>query len=844
MQRSASGMNTTRALGDRYVASDVVPGTGFLRALMPVIVIQGIAGLAALPQHPTHETGYFIRALSIIVFIGVGVFVSLGSRKDARLASLGAALALCGDGFALGGLGDLDLEGMRFLLIPAEAFLPYALWNFFLSWPRGAGLSGAKRHWLTALFAASAFLVVANVAVLYFQDSPRFISVFDQNAAAYNQSSIYDGVVYGLTMLALPVFLWRLRKGDADEKRRARFFISVLAVTITLACGFIVWISAADAVGLPDMPPPLFEHLRMSLNVLILLNPVAVAYAVVVDEMLPLRYMLRRSLRFLIGKYAIFALGTIPFVMLVSNLWLEKDLTVSALMTNGQTLFLVAFAGLGAWGIRAGGRISARLEKQFFRDRYDLDEAISLVVSLGGRSRDPVDLGEQACALIDSLVQPVASDFYIDNSRAGCFQAIRSGHRLPAADGVMDSISTVDGVQFYGEGDDELARWMAERDIHALLPAHGEDGLLVAFFTFAHKKSMEAYDGADRKLFDALVRSVQLALGSTRMSRGLNRGGGDAPVALHGHDGFRACEKCGCIHGTDIVTCCGQETFAGTVPRLVNDRFGIEKLLGRGGSGEVYAALDLDLRRYVAVKCLIRATPDEARTFRRESIAAAAFSNQFLAAIYDAQVCNSLPVLIFELMENGNLAERLRASPLKPPEVIELGRAISGGVTYLHERNTLHRDIKPANIGFDANGQAKLLDFGLANARGKGGAIPKDIAQTATMKSTLASLGCIGTPLYWSPEILKGGAPGSAADIWALCAVLFESIAGVHPFEQETWPKTASAILKGEHREVTLMGESCPPGLAELILRGLAVDASKRPTGWDLLEAFTAFSAS
>src|ERR1700747_309378 len=141
--------------------------------------------------------------------------------------------------------------------------------------------------------------------------------------------------------------------------------------------------------------------------------------------------------------------------------------------------------------------------------------------------------------------------------------------------------------------------------------------------------------------------------------------------------------------------------------------------LGSGGMGEVYRAHDTKLGRDVALKILPESfihDPDRVSRFRREAQVLASLNHPHIAQIHGFEEADGSQFLVLELVEGGPLAARLKPGPLAIDEALGVARQIAEALEAAHEKGIIHRDLKPANIAFTADGQVKVLDFGLAKA--------------------------------------------------------------------------------------------------------------------------------
>ncbi|MEO1511587.1 MAG: serine/threonine-protein kinase, partial [Planctomycetota bacterium] len=188
----------------------------------------------------------------------------------------------------------------------------------------------------------------------------------------------------------------------------------------------------------------------------------------------------------------------------------------------------------------------------------------------------------------------------------------------------------------------------------------------------------------------------------------------------------------------------------------------IEEELGRGGMGVVYRATDTRLSRVVAIKALpaeFASDPARLERFEREAKTLAQLNHPNLAGIYGVEEQDSGRYLVLEYVEGESLAERLDRGPLPVDESIELAAQIAAGVEAAHEAGVIHRDLKPANIMITPDGQAKVLDFGLARSEeGRSTSVAPDAATLSSPAPHSPTMvgAILGTAAYMSPEQARG----------------------------------------------------------------------------------------
>ena len=256
---------------------------------------------------------------------------------------------------------------------------------------------------------------------------------------------------------------------------------------------------------------------------------------------------------------------------------------------------------------------------------------------------------------------------------------------------------------------------------------------------------------------------------------------------------------------------------------VLEDRFRIERMLGEGGMGRVYAATELLLRRRCAVKVLL---PEFARDkdcvarCLREARAIAQIRHENVVDIYHLGGDAESGVVFFamELLTGEDLESRVAARMARPftwQQVCGWMAQVAGAMAAVHDAGVIHRDLKPSNIFLhrrpDGREQIKLLDFGVAKV---------------TDHATLTKTGdAFGTPFYMSPEQILAQPLDARTDVYSFGAVLFELLAGRVPFGGEP------IQVAMQHCNVAPppLEAPIPPELAALVLRMLAKDREARP---------------
>ncbi|MBV9026081.1 MAG: serine/threonine protein kinase [Streptomycetaceae bacterium] len=227
----------------------------------------------------------------------------------------------------------------------------------------------------------------------------------------------------------------------------------------------------------------------------------------------------------------------------------------------------------------------------------------------------------------------------------------------------------------------------------------------------------------------------------------------------------------------------------GTTGRLLADRYRLGEVLGRGGMGTVWRAVDETLGRPVAVKELRfpgNVDEDEKRRLitrtLREAKATARIRTTGAVTVFDVVEEDDRPWIVMELVEGRSLSDAIRADgPLTPRRAAEVGLAVLDVLRAAHREGILHRDVKPSNVLIAEDGRVVLTDFGIAQVEG-------DPSVTSTGM-------LVGAPSYISPERARGQKPGPASDLWSLGALLYAAVQGRPPYDKGSAIATLTAVM-------------------------------------------------
>jgi serine/threonine protein kinase len=258
------------------------------------------------------------------------------------------------------------------------------------------------------------------------------------------------------------------------------------------------------------------------------------------------------------------------------------------------------------------------------------------------------------------------------------------------------------------------------------------------------------------------------------------------------------------------------------------DQIGKYKILekiGQGASSTVYKGFDAGLGRPVAVKIMSAdGGGDETlrKRFEREAQSAARLAHPHIITVYDFGQENDKLYMAMELLEGMDLKQAIVEHKLTTlDQQLEVMEQICDGLAFAHANEIIHRDLKPANIRVLADGQVKIMDFGLARQAGS------DMTRTGLV---------MGTPYYMSPEQMRGEHVDARSDIFSLGCVFYELLTGTKPFDAESLHSVLYKVLKAEPRPAREVLPDLPVVVSQVLDRALAKDRAQRfANGGELL---------
>jgi eukaryotic-like serine/threonine-protein kinase len=260
------------------------------------------------------------------------------------------------------------------------------------------------------------------------------------------------------------------------------------------------------------------------------------------------------------------------------------------------------------------------------------------------------------------------------------------------------------------------------------------------------------------------------------------------------------------------------------VPAQLVSHYRVLGQLGRGGMGVVYRAEDTSLRRTVALKFLPEHLANDVAVndrLRREARLASSLNHPNICTIYEVGEDSGEVFIAMEYVGGRPLSESIRVEGLPLETTLRYGRQLASALAHAHDRGVVHGDLKPSNIIVTPDGDAKILDFGLARRSD-----PEEFdRQTLETASAENRPGLGGTLSYMAPEQIDASPASQNTDLWSLGVVLYEMAAGSRPFHGDNLYLLCNSILRDPQRPLP---SKVPAGLASIISRCLEKEPARR----------------
>jgi eukaryotic-like serine/threonine-protein kinase len=289
------------------------------------------------------------------------------------------------------------------------------------------------------------------------------------------------------------------------------------------------------------------------------------------------------------------------------------------------------------------------------------------------------------------------------------------------------------------------------------------------------------------------------------------------------------------------------KVVASVLPLIPHDRYDVRDEFARGGLGRIFRAHDRRLARPVAVKQLIAGGAEAARRFIREALITARLQHPAIVPIYEAgRWPSGEPFYAMKLVSGRSLDEIIKQQKSLAERLTLLPNiiAVAEAMAYAHSQRIIHRDLKPANVLVGSFGETVLIDWGLAKDLSTGSEVATDSMMTPIHDDSTEVGTILGTPTYMPPEQAEGKAVDERADVYAIGAILYHTLAGAPPYGGSSSAETLARVLSQGPTPLPVREPGVPRDLATVVEKAMARDPSLRyPTAKELADDLVRFQA-
>jgi hypothetical protein len=614
---------------------------------------------------------------------------------------------------------------------------------------------------------------------------------------------------------------------EGDQRRRVRWvFFGVIASNVPLL-GVALVIFGAELRHYEERWMYARMLLALAANLLSVVMPITIAYAVVKHRVLGIHVFIRLGVQYLLAANVLRLILFFSIAALLYAFVVHREMSISRLLFESSAKWNLLLVAAAVASMRYRRQLTAAIDKRFFREEFNQERILLKLID----SVKEVDSVEEMAALlgreIESALHPSwVSIYYLDrhtdqfSSRYSSGPAMRLGDvaRLPelsAALARLGSAQTWRSMRKFVPS--EEAGFLDERGLNLLVPLVGTDRLLSGMLFLGERKSEHPYTRQDCSLLGALASQIAIAYENLGLRESIHKEQEARHTVLARLEErkislMKQCPACRlCFDGAERICPTDGCELAVVLPieRTIAGKYRLDREVGRGGMGAVYLASDERLNRTVAVKVMtgrLFGNSSAVRRFYREAQASARLEHPNIVRIYDfGELAGEGAYLVLEYIAGLSWRELLRRrGALAPDDCRDALDQALAGVEAAHAAGVVHRDLKPENIlitSADAKlGTVKILDFGLAKFRDQRSPDPK----SETMHGV--TMGTIG---YMSPEQFLGKDVDERTDIYALGVIVLETLTGRLDLQKYAFHREIEDLLAARMRATQWRARNC-----------------------------------
>ncbi len=661
---------------------------------------------------------------------------------------------------------------------------------------------------------------------------------FDSEILLFAADRAFDLLILSTLVLLVGVIAnnYHLIK-DLDQKRRIKWVVygSLVGLLPTLINNITtLFLNTSDDYRYIITTNSYFLFTRFG-EFFITVIPISFVYVIVKHQVFEVNFVVRQGLQYLLAKNVLRGVLAIQIVGIIAVAVLKPELTIGQILSPKSGYLYLLLITITSFVYRS--EITRKLDQVFFREAYNRELVLGKLLNQIKELDSISTISELISSKLAMVIHPKSIYFFYRDLEKTRF-TLEHSFGSPANTKVVlvgsELMKLMRGEQvarevgFLSELPETEKFWLLEMKVQLIVPMIGGDKELVGLLLLGEKHSEEPYSARDKKLLEDIASQLGIIYENNLLKKKVDKEEKIKQEVLSKLEEqninlVKECPKCGkCFDSSTEI--CDQDsselTLSLPVERIIDGKYCLDKLLGKGGMGAVYAATDLRLERTVAVKILkgnLFGDQEAVRRFEREAKASAKMTHPNIVAIYDyGKLMAEGAFLVMELVKGVSLKAKLAEDKKLPPNLVaELFDQILEAMKVAHGFGIIHRDLKPDNILLtEVSGRtiAKILDFGIAKIKPTDKVDPNSLTVPGTI---------IGTFGYMPPEQFSGEEVDERVDIFALGVIIVETLTGSKPFSGKTLYELMGAMVKkpyhlpGNSLEVKKLDEKIQKCLAK-----------------------------
>jgi eukaryotic-like serine/threonine-protein kinase len=610
------------------------------------------------------------------------------------------------------------------------------------------------------------------------------------------------------------------RVKEPDQLRRVKWIVygsavAILPLVLLEGLEFILKTLALEHV----LSAETRSTLLWSSNLMTVIIPTVSSYVILKHHVFDINVVVRRGIQYLLAKNALRLLLALPVIGLALSIIFDPHRTLAEILFRNSIYFYFLIAFAAALTLVFRRRLSEWIDRKFFREAYDQEKILRELIEDVKKTNSMAEMSRLVSQKVDAALHPERMYlFYREEERRDLSLGYSSGGSQQRLH-IPEEFELLRFIEYQGGAQDfpfpqkinlpqSEKEWLKNLDINLIVPMTGTDSRLAGLFLLGQKKSEVPYTSGDRQLLETLADQIAIVYENVRLKE---RAARDrriqhevlARVEERNINLLKECPQCGACFDRAVERCAkdnSELTLTLPVERIIEARYRLDQLIGKGGMGAVYEAQDLRLNRTVAVKILtgsLFGNNEALRRFEREAQTSARLSHPNIITVYDYGVLSTEGAyLVLELVRGETLSAVLkRDGCVQPQTAAEWFDQIIEGVKAAHAAGVVHRDLKPENILLpkteDGTAIVKILDFGLAKITHPSVSGSDSPTEVVTTPGTV-----MGTFGYMSPEQLTGNTVDHRSDLFSIGVMVVECLTGRLPFTGKTYHELLTNILQ------------------------------------------------